>query len=308
MTQKSAVEGYAKAMVVGIGDNTVMGRIASLASGLETDKTTLNKEISHFIHIITGLAVFVGIVFFIVAFVLGYNWREAVFFLIGIIVANVPEGLLVTVTVSLALTAKKMAAKSCLVKHLEAVETLGSTSTICSDKTGTLTQNRMTVTHLWFDNLIRVADNSDNQVIIIFFLLDNSRKQVIQLFSYLITKRIISDLDNFLLIKTFSNYFNGRWLLHPTNYVRAGDHWPNVLHSAVEPNSRETNSDFKFWTEKSTEMHRKPRYSNSQKSRSEKSSNTETRTKSLPRFRSTRPTSIKCRSTKSRINRARCLS
>lgn len=65
--------------------------------------------------------------------------------MIGIIVANVPEGLLATVTVGLTLTAKQMAEKNVLVKNLESVETLGSTSCICSDKTGTLTQNRMTV-------------------------------------------------------------------------------------------------------------------------------------------------------------------
>merc|ERR1712038_1372006 len=159
----NAVEGTAVGIVVNIGDNTVMGRIAGLASGLASDETPIAKEIAHFIHIITGVAVFLGVTFFIIAFILGYNWLDAVIFLIGIIVANVPEGLLATVTVCLTLTAKRMASKNCLVKNLEAVETLGSTSTICSDKTGTLTQNRMTVAHMWFDNKIVEADTSEDQ-------------------------------------------------------------------------------------------------------------------------------------------------
>merc|ERR1712226_1257875 len=159
----NAVEGTCIGMVVNIGDNTVMGRIAGLASGLEGGQTPIAKEIEHFIHIITAVAVFLGVTFFIIAFILGYNWLDAVIFLIGIIVANVPEGLLATVTVCLTLTAKRMAAKNCLVKNLEAVETLGSTSTICSDKTGTLTQNRMTVAHMWFDNHIIEADTSEDQ-------------------------------------------------------------------------------------------------------------------------------------------------
>eukprot|EP00093_Oithona_nana_P001614 01614.XXX_7021_3885_1 [CDS] Oithona nana genome sequencing. len=159
----NAVEGTAKGMVVNIGDNTVMGRIAGLASGLESGETPIAKEIAHFIHLITAVAVFLGVTFFIIAFILGYHWLDAVIFLIGIIVANVPEGLLATVTVCLTLTAKRMASKNCLVKNLEAVETLGSTSTICSDKTGTLTQNRMTVAHMWFDNAIHEADTSEDQ-------------------------------------------------------------------------------------------------------------------------------------------------
>ena len=150
----NAVEGTCTGIVVNIGDNTVMGRIAGLASGLKSDTTPIAKEIAHFIHIITGIAVFLGVTFFIIALVIGYNWLDAVIFLIGIIVANVPEGLLCTVTVCLTLTAKRMAKKNCLIKNLEAVETLGSTSTICSDKTGTLTQNRMTVAHMWFDTKI----------------------------------------------------------------------------------------------------------------------------------------------------------
>ena len=157
------MEGTCVGMVVNIGDNTVMGRIAGLASGLEGGQTPIAKEIEHFIHIITAVAVFLGVTFFIIAFILGYNWLDAVIFLIGIIVANVPEGLLATVTVCLTLTAKRMASKNCLVKNLEAVETLGSTSCICSDKTGTLTQNRMTVAHMWFDNKIMDADTSEDQ-------------------------------------------------------------------------------------------------------------------------------------------------
>merc|ERR1712165_210545 len=159
----NAVEGTATEIVVNIGDNTVMGRIAGLASGLDSGQTPIAKEIEHFIHLITAVAVFLGVSFFIIAFILGYHWLDAVIFLIGIIVANVPEGLLATVTVCLTLTAKRMASKNCLVKNLEAVETLGSTSCICSDKTGTLTQNRMTVAHMWFDNKIHEADTSEDQ-------------------------------------------------------------------------------------------------------------------------------------------------
>lgn len=159
----NCVEGSARGMVIRCGDNTVMGRIAALASNVDSGDSPIAQEIEHFIHIITGVAVVLGVIFFILAFVLGYHWLEAVIFLIGIIVANVPEGLLATVTVCLTLTAKRMAKKNCLVKNLEAVETLGSTSTICSDKTGTLTQNRMTVAHMWFDDKIHEADTTEDQ-------------------------------------------------------------------------------------------------------------------------------------------------
>ena len=159
----NAVEGTATGIVIAIGDDTMMGRIAGLASGLESGETPIAKEIAHFIHLITAVAVFLGVTFFVIAFILGYHWLDAVIFLIGIIVANVPEGLLATVTVCLTLTAKRMASKNCLVKNLEAVETLGSTSTICSDKTGTLTQNRMTVAHMWFSNKIIEADTTEDQ-------------------------------------------------------------------------------------------------------------------------------------------------
>lgn len=150
----NAIEGTGKGVVINVGDGTLMGRIAGLATRLETNQTPISKEMDHFVHIISSVAVFFGVLFFIISVCMGYSWLDSSVFLIGIIVANVPEGLLATVTVCLALTAKRMASKNCLVKHLEAVETLGSVNTICSDKTGTLTQNKMTTSHMWYNGKI----------------------------------------------------------------------------------------------------------------------------------------------------------
>eukprot|EP00997_Jenningsia_sp_PLL12_P004444 NODE_18_length_3799_cov_48.718933_g16_i0.p1 GENE.NODE_18_length_3799_cov_48.718933_g16_i0~~NODE_18_length_3799_cov_48.718933_g16_i0.p1 ORF type:complete len:799 (+),score=217.49 NODE_18_length_3799_cov_48.718933_g16_i0:606-3002(+) len=139
-------------MVFGIGDKTVIGSIANLADQAESAETPLSIEIHRFILIVSAVAIFLGVTFFIFGIAYGYDIITNLVFAIGIIVANVPEGLLATVTVSLALTAQRMAKKYVLVKNLESVETLGSTSCICSDKTGTLTQNVMTVSQLVYDN------------------------------------------------------------------------------------------------------------------------------------------------------------
>ena len=120
-----------------------------MASSAETVETPLSIEIERFIKIISSVAFSLGIIFFVFGIIYGYDYIVNLVFAIGIIVANVPEGLLATVTVSLALTAQRMAGKMVLVKNLESVETLGSTSCICSDKTGTLTQNKMTVSHMF---------------------------------------------------------------------------------------------------------------------------------------------------------------
>uniref|UniRef100_A0A670IKN5 Sodium/potassium-transporting ATPase subunit alpha n=1 Tax=Podarcis muralis TaxID=64176 RepID=A0A670IKN5_PODMU len=157
------LEGTATGIIINTGDRTIIGRIASLASGVENEKTPIAIEIEHFVDIIAGLAIFFGATFFVVAMVIGYPFLKAMVFFMAIVVAYVPEGLLATVTVCLSLTAKRLARKNCVVKNLEAVETLGSTSVICSDKTGTLTQNRMTVSHLWFDNQIHTADTTEDQ-------------------------------------------------------------------------------------------------------------------------------------------------
>ena len=138
-------EGSCKGLVIETGDRTVMGRVAALAMSTKKEQTPINREIHHFILIISGIALFLGVLFFLLNIGIGTPYIENLVFMIGIIVANVPEGLLATVTVCLTLTAKRMHAKKVLVKNLEGVETLGSTSCICSDKTGTLTMNVMTV-------------------------------------------------------------------------------------------------------------------------------------------------------------------
>merc|ERR1711968_120814 len=114
----------------------------------------------HFIFLVSGVAGFLGISFFTLGCIKqdassgAVDWTTQFVFMIGIIVANVPEGLLATVTVCLSLTAQRMFYKNVLVKNLESVETLGSTSCICSDKTGTLTINKMTVANLCVDTAI----------------------------------------------------------------------------------------------------------------------------------------------------------
>jgi sodium/potassium-transporting ATPase subunit alpha len=143
-------DGSGKGIVIRIGDDTVIGRIATLTTSTRAKETPLSNDITNFVHIISAIAFVIGIIFFIFG-LFYYDIILNVIFAIGIIVANVPEGLLATVTVALALTAKRMAAKMVLVKNLQSVETLGSTSCICSDKTGTLTQNRMTVSQLWYN-------------------------------------------------------------------------------------------------------------------------------------------------------------
>ncbi|CAD5207829.1 unnamed protein product [Bursaphelenchus okinawaensis] len=148
----NVVEGTARGVVILTGDRTIMGRIAALTSQVNSGKTPLSTEMDNFVHLIGVVAVVIGVVFFAISISLNGSFVEACIFFIGIVVANVPEGIVATITVALTLTAQKMSAKNCLVKNLHGVETLGSTSTICSDKTGTLTQNRMTVTHTWFDN------------------------------------------------------------------------------------------------------------------------------------------------------------
>ena len=147
--------GNGKAVVFGTGQNTQIGNLATLTQQISNVDTPIRKELNHFIKVISAIAIFLGVTFFILAFLLQDVFLASLIFAIGIIVANVPEGLLPTVTLALSLASRRMASRNALIKQLESVETLGSTTVICTDKTGTLTQNRMSVNSLivGFENL-----------------------------------------------------------------------------------------------------------------------------------------------------------
>eukprot|EP00743_Colponemidia_sp_Colp-15_P002547 GILK01002761.1.p1 GENE.GILK01002761.1~~GILK01002761.1.p1 ORF type:complete len:1120 (-),score=227.27 GILK01002761.1:234-3500(-) len=138
-------------LVVRVGDSTLIGEIAALTADTNTKLSTLQIEIRNFVHKIAILAISMGLVFLAVGFGLGFPWTFNILNMIGVIIANVPEGLPATVTACLTITAKRLAEKHVFVKKLEIVETLGSITTIATDKTGTLTENRMSAVHMWYD-------------------------------------------------------------------------------------------------------------------------------------------------------------
>jgi sodium/potassium-transporting ATPase subunit alpha len=144
-------EGEGIGVVINIGEKTFMGRIADLTESAEGELTTLQVEINKFITLIAIIACSLGIIFFFLGIIVQYPIVTNFIFALGIVIANVPEGLGYSVTTILAITAQKMYQRKVFIKKLQSVETLGSITCICSDKTGTLTQNKMTVVHLWYD-------------------------------------------------------------------------------------------------------------------------------------------------------------
>lgn len=143
-------EGNGKAVVTEIGMNTEFGKIAYLTQNMEKEESPLQKELERLTKQVSIIAVLFGLAFFLTAFFfVGEPLVAAFIFSLGMIVAFIPEGLLPTVTLSLAKAVQRMSKKNALVKKLSSVETLGSTTVICTDKTGTLTQNEMTVSNLW---------------------------------------------------------------------------------------------------------------------------------------------------------------
>ena len=158
----SVVSGIGKAVVIATGMSSEIGRIAYLTQAIKEDVSPLQKEIGRLTKVIALLAVVMGLVFFFVGTVFTkMTFAASAIFAIGIILGNVPEGLLPTVTLALAMGVQKMAKRHALIKKLSSVETLGSTNVICTDKTGTLTTNQMSVQNIWLnDKVIEITGSS----------------------------------------------------------------------------------------------------------------------------------------------------
>jgi Ca2+-transporting ATPase len=142
--------GRGKAVVYATGAQTEFGHVARLTTEVKREPSTLEIHVAHIVRVITAIALSMGIIIFLLtSFLVGMEVKESFIFAIGIIVALVPEGLLPTVSLSLAIGVRRMVRRNALVRRLSAVETLSATTVICTDKTGTLTKNEMTVHYLW---------------------------------------------------------------------------------------------------------------------------------------------------------------
>lgn len=148
----AVVNGSGEAVVVAIGMATEFGKIATLTSNIEKGLTPLEKEIISMTKILTILALLAGVVFFLLGYFSGKGVLIAAIFALSLIVANVPEGLLPTITLSLSLASQRMAKRNALIKNLASVQTLGSVTTICTDKTGTLTKNEMSLKEIYLSS------------------------------------------------------------------------------------------------------------------------------------------------------------
>lgn len=155
-----AVDGTAEGIVTSIGVQTEFGKIVELTvdSGDDRIKTTLQEDMHHFVIVTALFSLGIGIVFFCAGIVNKTRLIHNLVYSIGMFVSNIPEGLIATVTVALTASARRMAARKVLVKKLDAIESLGSSTVICSDKTGTLTKNSMHVSSIYYGSNLEVVD------------------------------------------------------------------------------------------------------------------------------------------------------
>jgi len=155
----SVATGMGKAVVIATGMGTEIGKIAYLAQTVKEELSPLQREVSRLSKLIAVIAVIMGFAFFFVGLIFTkMTLLASAMFAIGIILANVPQGLMPTLTLALAMAVQRMAKRHALIKKLSSVETLGCTNVICTDKTGTITTNQMSVKKIWLnDKVIEVT-------------------------------------------------------------------------------------------------------------------------------------------------------
>lgn len=151
--------GKAKAKVLNIGMNTEMGKIAGMLQEIESEKTPLKERLTSLGKILVFACIIICIVVTVTGIIRGKDTYEMFLLGVSLAVAAIPEGLPAIVTVALALGVSRMLKRNALIRKLPAVETLGCTSVICSDKTGTLTENNMTVKSIYINNKQYNLDN-----------------------------------------------------------------------------------------------------------------------------------------------------
>jgi len=145
----TVLSGSGVAVASATGNATEFGKIASLTKNVRKSITPMQREIIHITRTFTIIALLMGCIFFALGLFSGKGIMLASIFALALIVANIPEGLLPTISLSLSLASQRMARRNALIKNLDSVETLGSVTVICTDKTGTLTRNEMTLKLLW---------------------------------------------------------------------------------------------------------------------------------------------------------------
>lgn len=150
----TVINGRGKALVVATGMNTEMGKIAHLIEKIERTETPLQKKVKDLGKFLGVLVIIIAIIVFAAGFLRGGDALEMLLIGVSLAVAAIPEGLVVFMTIALALGTQRMAKRKALIRKLAAVETLGSTTVICADKTGTITKNEMTVKKIFVNNKI----------------------------------------------------------------------------------------------------------------------------------------------------------
>uniref|UniRef100_T1J2X5 Cation-transporting P-type ATPase N-terminal domain-containing protein n=1 Tax=Strigamia maritima TaxID=126957 RepID=T1J2X5_STRMM len=158
-----ATEGYCRGVVIRTGNMTISASLSHFTVSLQESDIFLTDEVTWWMQFFMLVATTVATLMFIHAFITGFHWLDSMIFLVGVLIAIIPEGLVAVVTICLTLTAKRLYNKNCLVKTMSCVEKIGAASVILTDRTGILTQNLPMVSHMWIDGRMVDANETENQ-------------------------------------------------------------------------------------------------------------------------------------------------